>query len=140
MKEVERGGQVFYLHNRIESLESVRLFLEKILPEVMIETAHGRMSAEELDEKMHRFINNNFQVLLSTTIIESGIDIPNVNTIIIDRAAVSFTSLKGVSAAATAALTHGSSIRRNNRFRKRLSNVCRLFPILENWVRGSALR
>ena len=52
----------------------------------MIETAHGRMSAEELDEKMHRFINNNFQVLLSTTIIESGIDIPNVNTIIIDRA------------------------------------------------------
>lgn len=86
MKEVERGGQVFYLHNRIESLESVRLFLEKILPEVMIETAHGRMSAEELDEKMHRFINNNFQVLLSTTIIESGIDIPNVNTIIIDRA------------------------------------------------------
>ena len=86
MKEVGRGGQVFYLHNRIESLESVRLFLEKLLPEVMIETAHGRMSAEELDEKMHRFINNGFQVLLSTTIIESGIDIPNVNTIIIDRA------------------------------------------------------
>lgn len=86
MKEVERGGQVFYLHNRIESLESIRLFLEKIVPEVMIETAHGRMNAEELDEKMHRFINNDFQVLLSTTIIESGIDIPNVNTIIIDRA------------------------------------------------------
>lgn len=86
MKEVERGGQVFYLHNRIESLESIRLFLEKIVPEVMIETAHGRMNAEELDEKMQRFINNEFQVLLSTTIIESGIDIPNVNTIIIDRA------------------------------------------------------
>lgn len=86
MKEVDRGGQVFYLHNRIESLESIRLFLEKLLPEVMIEVAHGRMSAEELDEKMHRFINNDFQVLLSTTIIESGIDIPNVNTIIIDRA------------------------------------------------------
>lgn len=86
MKEVERGGQVFYLHNRIESLESIRLFLEKIVPEVIIETAHGRMNAEELDEKMHRFINNDFQILLSTTIIESGIDIPNVNTIIIDRA------------------------------------------------------
>ncbi len=86
MKEVERGGQVFYLHNRIESLDSIKLFLTDLLPELLIESAHGRMSSNELEDKMHRFINNEFHILLSTTIIESGIDIPNVNTIIIDRA------------------------------------------------------
>lgn len=85
-KEIERGGQVFYLHNRVETLQEVRLFLARIVPEAMIESAHGQMSAHELEEVMHRFVHGAFQVLVATTIIENGIDIPNVNTIIIDRA------------------------------------------------------
>jgi transcription-repair coupling factor (superfamily II helicase) len=84
--EVERGGQVFFLHNRIESLRETRLMLERIVPEMLIETAHGQMEARELEDVMHRFIHGGFHVLVSTTIIENGIYIPNVNTIIIDRA------------------------------------------------------
>jgi transcription-repair coupling factor (superfamily II helicase) len=86
--ELERGGQVFYLHNRVETLREVRLFLERIVPEAMIGTAHGQMSSSDLEEVMHRFVHGAFQVLVATTIIENGIDIPNVNTIIIDRADV----------------------------------------------------
>jgi transcription-repair coupling factor (superfamily II helicase) len=85
-KEVERGGQVFYLHNRVETLENVQLFLRKVVPEVMVEMAHGQMNAHELEDIMHRFIHGGFHVLVATTIIENGINIPNVNTIIIDRA------------------------------------------------------
>ncbi|MGL1894667.1 MAG: transcription-repair coupling factor [Spirochaetaceae bacterium] len=85
-REVDRGGQVFFLHNRVESLDSVRLFLEKLMPEVLIETAHGQMAPTDLEDIMHRFIRGAFQVLVSTTIVENGIDIPNVNTIIIDKA------------------------------------------------------
>lgn len=85
-KEVERGGQVFYLHNRIETLDAVVASLRAALPDLIIESAHGQMDSDELDERMHRFINQGIQVLVSTTIIENGIDIPNVNTIIIDRA------------------------------------------------------
>ena len=85
-REVERGGQVFFLHNRVESLESIQVFLQDLVPEVFVEVAHGKMTSKELEEIMHRFISGAFQVLVSTTIIENGIDIPNVNTIIIDRA------------------------------------------------------
>ena len=85
-REVERGGQVFYLHNRIESLDNIKLFLQKLLPELMIETAHGRMSSSQIEDTMKRFIHHGAHVLVSTTIVENGIDIPNVNTIIIDRA------------------------------------------------------
>jgi len=85
-KEVARGGQVFYLHNRIESLQEIQTFLQATVPEVLIETAHGRLDSSELEDIMHRFIHGGFQVLVSTTIIENGIDIPNVNTIVIDRA------------------------------------------------------
>ena len=85
-REVERGGQVFYLHNRVESLERTRQYLQELVPEVFVETAHGKMSPRQLEDIMHRFIHGAFQVLVSTTIIENGIDIPNVNTIIIDRA------------------------------------------------------
>ncbi len=85
-QEVERGGQVFYLHNRVESLDEVRRNLQKILPEMMIDIAHGQMTAEELDDIFRRFKMGGFHVLIATTIIENGIDIPNVNTIIIDRA------------------------------------------------------
>jgi transcription-repair coupling factor (superfamily II helicase) len=85
-REVARGGQVFYLHNRVETLEHVRGFIERLVPEVFVETAHGQMSSSELEEIMHRFIHGGFQVLVATTIIENGIDIPNVNTMVIDRA------------------------------------------------------
>ncbi|MDA3811892.1 MAG: transcription-repair coupling factor [Spirochaetaceae bacterium] len=85
-REVERGGQVFFLHNRVESLDSVQLYLQQLIPEVFIESAHGKMTGKELEDVMHRFVHGAFQVLVATTIIENGIDIPNVNTIIIDRA------------------------------------------------------
>ena len=85
-KEAERGGQIFYLHNRVESLGETRIKLERLVPEMLIETAHGKMTADELDDIFRRFKLGGFNVLVSTTIIENGIDIPNVNTIIIDRA------------------------------------------------------
>jgi transcription-repair coupling factor (superfamily II helicase) len=85
-REVARGGQVFYLHNRIESLQEIQAFLLQAVPEVLVETAHGQMDPSELEDVMHRFVHGGFQVLVSTTIIENGIDIPNVNTIVIDRA------------------------------------------------------
>jgi len=85
-REVERGGQVFYLHNRVDTLPHVKQFLEFLLPELMIETAHGQLPSHDLEEIMHRFVHGGSQVLVSTTIIENGIDIPNVNTMIIDRA------------------------------------------------------
>jgi transcription-repair coupling factor (superfamily II helicase) len=84
--EMERGGQVFYLHNRVESLLEIEGFIRSIVPEVLTESAHGQMDPGELEDIMHRFIHGAFHVLVSTTIIENGIDIPNVNTIIIDRA------------------------------------------------------
>ncbi len=85
-RELDRGGQVFFLHNRVETLENVRRFIEKLVPEALVDTAHGQMAAPDLEEIMHRFVHGAFQVLVATTIIENGIDIPNVNTIIIDRA------------------------------------------------------
>jgi transcription-repair coupling factor (superfamily II helicase) len=85
-REVERGGQVFFLHNRIETLKDIRIKLEHLMPEMLIETAHGQQDAQELEDVMRRFVHGGFHILVSTTIIENGIDIPNVNTIIIDRA------------------------------------------------------
>lgn len=84
--EMARGGQVFYLHNRIETLPEVEQFIRQLVPEALVESAHGKMDARDLESIMHRFIHGAFHVLVSTTIIENGIDIPNVNTIIIDRA------------------------------------------------------
>ncbi len=85
-RELERGGQVFYLHNRVEDIEEVVKSLSALLPGVIIEAAHGQMEADRMEEVMHRFIYEGVQVLVSTTVIENGIDIPNVNTIIVDRA------------------------------------------------------
>ncbi|MDR0475515.1 MAG: transcription-repair coupling factor [Treponema sp.] len=85
-RETERGGQIFYLHNRIGDLREIRLSLERLVPELLIETAHGQMGGQELEDVMHRFVHGGFHILVSTTIIENGIDIPNVNTIIIDHA------------------------------------------------------
>lgn len=84
--EVARGGQVFYLHNRVESLLETKRRLEAILPEMTIGMAHGQMAGDELDDIFRRFKMGGFHILVATTIIENGIDIPNVNTIIIDRA------------------------------------------------------
>lgn len=85
-KELDRGGQVFYLHNRIDDLEDIARMIKLRIPSAIVEFAHGQMEAEELEDKMHRFIYEGVQVLVSTTIIENGINIPNVNTIVIDRA------------------------------------------------------
>ncbi|MFH0953243.1 MAG: transcription-repair coupling factor [Verrucomicrobiota bacterium] len=86
LREINRGGQVFYLHNRVISIEGVRERLERLVPEATIEVGHGQMHERELAGIMHRFVRREFDVLLCTTIIESGVDIPNVNTILIDRA------------------------------------------------------
>ena len=85
-REVERGGQVYFLHNRVETLERFEQYVRDLVPEVIVESAHGKMSGRELEDVMHRFIHGAFQVLVATTIIENGLDIPNVNTIVIDRA------------------------------------------------------
>lgn len=84
--EISRGGQVYYLHNRVQSIPRVYGLLTALLPEVVIGIAHGQMKEDELEEVMHRFISGDISVLLSTAIIENGLDIPNVNSIIIDRA------------------------------------------------------
>ncbi len=84
--ETERGGQVFYLHNRINSLDEVLTILQKELPHLVFDVVHGQMDPRHIEDVMHRFVHEGIQVLISTTLIENGIDIPNVNTIIIDRA------------------------------------------------------
>jgi transcription-repair coupling factor (superfamily II helicase) len=85
-QEIERGGQVYYLHNRVETIREIHVFLQALVPEVSIAVAHGQMEDDELEEVMRVFVLGERQMLLSTTIIENGLDIPNVNTIIIDRA------------------------------------------------------
>ena len=84
LNEVRRGGQVFYVHNRIHDIFSVADKLTEILPGVRIGVAHGRMAEEELEEIMLDFVEHKSDVLLTTTIIESGIDIPNANTLLVD--------------------------------------------------------
>jgi transcription-repair coupling factor (superfamily II helicase) len=85
-REVARDGQVYFLHNRIESIHRVKERLEKLLPKVRCVVGHGQMDEEELEEVMQTFLEGRADVLISTTIIESGLDIPNANTILIDRA------------------------------------------------------
>jgi transcription-repair coupling factor (superfamily II helicase) len=85
-RELERQGQVFFLHNRIASIERVRDRIVDFCPQGRVEIGHGQMDADELEAVMARFISGKTDVLVCTTIIESGLDIPNANTIIIDRA------------------------------------------------------
>ncbi len=85
-RELNRGGQVFFLHNRVSTIETMRLKLQELVPSARLVVGHGQMDSHELEEVMTRFVNGQADVLLSTTIIESGLDIPNANTIIIDRA------------------------------------------------------
>lgn len=85
-REIERGGQVYFVHNRIEDIFRVRDTLHRICPQADICVAHGQMEAQELEKKILEFIAGDYDILLSTTIIESGIDIPNANTMIVNRA------------------------------------------------------
>jgi transcription-repair coupling factor (superfamily II helicase) len=85
-REVERGGQVYYVHNRVRTIEEKSAHLRLLMPDVTFETAHGQMDEDQLEDIMQAFFNQEFQVLVTTTIIESGLDIPNVNTIVIERA------------------------------------------------------
>src|SRR5205814_4733896 len=85
-RELNRGGQVFFLHNRVMTIQTMAQKLRNLLPQARIVVGHGQMDSDELEEVMTRFVNGEADVLLSTTIIESGLDIPNANTIIIDRA------------------------------------------------------
>src|SRR5208282_4650664 len=85
-RELNRGGQVFFLHNRVTTIETMRAKLQSLVPQAKIVVGHGQMNSDDLEEVMTRFVNGAADVLLSTTIIESGLDIPNANTIIIDRA------------------------------------------------------
>jgi transcription-repair coupling factor (superfamily II helicase) len=84
--EVYRGGQVFFVHNRVKDIAEVKLMLKKIVPDIEIGVAHGQLEGEELENILVRFMNREFEVLLSTNIIEAGIDIPNANTIIVNNA------------------------------------------------------
>jgi len=86
LREVGRGGQVFFVHNRVADIDRVAQKLRGIVPEVRIEMAHGQMRGRQLEEVMMRFVRGEIDVLVCTSIIESGLDIPNANTIVINRA------------------------------------------------------
>ncbi|MBI5574016.1 MAG: transcription-repair coupling factor [Elusimicrobia bacterium] len=86
MYEISRGGQVFFVHNRIGTIESCATHLKKLLPLVKFDFLHGKMTPFQIEEKMLGFLNKGFDCLISTTIIEAGLDIPNVNTIIVSEA------------------------------------------------------
>ena len=85
-RELDRGGQAFFLHNRVQGISQVAERLRRLLPDARLAVGHGQMPGSELEEVMTRFVNGEVDILLCTTIIESGLDIPNANTIIIDRA------------------------------------------------------
>ncbi|MEG0500544.1 MAG: helicase-related protein, partial [Rikenellaceae bacterium] len=84
--ELARGGQVFFLHNKVKSIEHIAAIIEKLCPNARCIIAHGQMSPTEMERRMMDFIYGEYDVLIATTIIESGIDIPNANTIIINDA------------------------------------------------------
>lgn len=86
LRELQRGGQCFFLHNRVQSIDGVAARLQELVPEASFQFAHGQMSECQLEDIMQRFLKQEIDVLVCTTIIESGLDIPNANTIIIDRA------------------------------------------------------
>jgi len=85
-RELNRGGQVFFLHNRVTTIESMADRIRRLVPKARLIVGHGQMASGTLEKVMTRFVNGDADILLSTTIIESGVDIPNANTIIVDRA------------------------------------------------------
>ena len=84
--ELQRGGQVYFVHNRIENIGEVSGMLQRLIPDARIATAHGQLPGNKLEDLMLRFIDGAFDVLVATTIIESGLDVPNANTIFINNA------------------------------------------------------
>lgn len=84
--ELNRGGQIFFLHNKVEELDSIYEILHRLIPDMKICVAHGQMKAQDLEDRMLEFIRGDYDILLCTTIIENGLDIPNANTIIINQA------------------------------------------------------
>ncbi len=86
LKEVDRNGQVFFVHNRVQSIYAIAETVKEYVPEVTVGIAHGQMDAKQLDKAMHAFARGDIQVLVCTMIIESGIDLPNVNTLIVNHA------------------------------------------------------
>ncbi len=86
LRELHRGGQVFFVHNRVETIQGMAATLRALLPKTRICVAHGQMEEKALEEVMRAFLDHEFDVLVTTTIIESGLDMPRVNTIVIDRA------------------------------------------------------
>lgn len=86
IRELERGGQVFFVHNRVQTIPAMYTHLSRLVPEAKIGIGHGQMPEDELADVMHQFTNGEMDILLCTSIIESGLDIPNANTLIIDRA------------------------------------------------------
>ena len=86
LREVDRGGQVFFVHNRVETIQATALRVQKLVPMVRVAVAHGQMAERELERVMLDFLERKSDVLVSTMIIESGIDMPTVNTLIVDRA------------------------------------------------------
>jgi transcription-repair coupling factor (superfamily II helicase) len=86
LNELKRNGQVYFVHDRVQSIDKLAGYLNKYIPGIKIGIAHGQMKPSQLENVIHGFLNRKYDVLLSTKIIESGIDIPNVNTIIINRA------------------------------------------------------
>jgi transcription-repair coupling factor (superfamily II helicase) len=85
LRELERGGQVFFLHNRVQTIEAMKAHLTKLVPEARVGIGHGQMNEQELAKVMMQFTHGDIDVLLCTSIIESGLDIPNANTLIVDR-------------------------------------------------------
>lgn len=86
LREIRRGGQAFVVHNRVSSIEAFAKMLERVVPEARIAVGHGQMDQERLEKTMVDFMNKEYNILLSTTIVESGIDIPNANTMLVNRA------------------------------------------------------
>lgn len=86
LRELERGGQVFFVHNRVQTIDAMKAHLNQLVPEAVVDVGHGQMPEGQLAEVMRRFNAGETDILLSTTIIESGLDIPNANTLIVDRA------------------------------------------------------
>jgi transcription-repair coupling factor (superfamily II helicase) len=86
LRELERGGQIFFVHNRVQTIGAMRAHLEKLIPEARVVVAHGQMDEDQLSQRMEQFTAGEVDILLSTSIIEAGLDIPNANTLIVDRA------------------------------------------------------
>ena len=84
--EIERGGQMYFVHNRVESIYSLGNLISRLVPEAQIAVGHGQMGEDDLEKVMVDFVAHKFDVLVATTIVENGLDISNANTIIINRA------------------------------------------------------